>query len=68
MGIRSHPMWVRGLKYQHRLDHDRDLAVAPHVGAWIEMQTRTLAFLAGCGSHCSCSAAEWERSPVTSGL
>ena len=32
----SHPMWVRGLKQASDDDEDKNQAVAPHVGAWIE--------------------------------
>ena len=31
----SHPMWVRGLK-RNITQLQKDLAVAPYVGAWIE--------------------------------
>ena len=34
----SHPMWVRGLKHVDADKPFRLLAVAPHVGAWIETQ------------------------------
>ena len=34
--IKSHPMWVRGLKpWRPTVDDEQDF-VAPHVGAWIE--------------------------------
>ncbi len=36
--MKSHPMWVRGLKYLLlQVYYLRHCAVAPHVGAWIEM-------------------------------
>ena len=35
---RSHPTWVRGLKLDYRRRLGLDFYVAPHVGAWIEMQ------------------------------
>ena len=34
--ILSHPMWVRGLKLPFHHRNDREQAVAPYVGAWIE--------------------------------
>ncbi len=34
---RSHPTWVRGLKYQQIIIVVTYFGVAPHVGAWIEM-------------------------------
>ena len=36
----SHPTWVRGLKLKGRLTLSRGSLVAPHVGAWIEIQRR----------------------------
>ena len=36
--IRSHPTWVRGLKSDAAPDVDEPEGVAPHVGAWIEIQ------------------------------
>ena len=36
--IESHPLWVRGLKYNYTHCHDRLLQVAPFVGAWIEIR------------------------------
>ena len=40
--MRSHPTWVRGLKflYPHHIYHFQ--RVAPHVGAWIEIVVRTV--------------------------
>ena len=35
--IWSHPMWVRGLKYDELGVQFATDTVAPHVGAWIEM-------------------------------
>ena len=35
--LQSHPMWVRGLKYLSLVVMVRLSAVAPHVGAWIEI-------------------------------
>ena len=35
---KSHPTWVRGLKYCVRLWSVRQTKVAPHVGAWIEIK------------------------------
>ena len=32
----SHPMWVRGLKREQIAKVSEQVAVAPHVGAWIE--------------------------------
>ena len=34
--IKSHPMWVRGLKLNILLGSLRYVEVAPYVGAWIE--------------------------------
>ena len=39
--MRSHPMWVRGLKH-HGVSAARQLGVAPYVGAWIETYPRLL--------------------------
>ena len=36
----SHPMWVRGLKLVTLWQLVPNLAVAPHVGAWIETLSR----------------------------
>ena len=33
----SHPLWVRGLKYEEQIVVSAALKVAPFVGAWIEM-------------------------------
>ena len=35
--LQSHPMWVRGLKFVRPLQVLSPCAVAPHVGAWIEI-------------------------------
>ena len=36
-GLKSHPVWVRGLKQRrNHPDRLRSLYVAPRVGAWIE--------------------------------
>ena len=35
--IRSHPMRVRGLKYAEANNGTLNHAVAPHAGAWIEI-------------------------------
>ena len=34
--MRSHPMWVRGLKQINRENQKWNEKVAPYVGAWIE--------------------------------
>ena len=34
----SHPMWVRGLKFAYPSLPSAPSLVAPHVGAWIEIQ------------------------------
>ena len=34
--MRSHPMWVRGLKQRKPQHHQIPAKVAPYVGAWIE--------------------------------
>ena len=34
--LKSHPMWVRGLKHRFLCKIISDSRVAPHVGAWIE--------------------------------
>ena len=34
--VRSHPMWVRGLKLHNVITFDEVNSVAPYVGAWIE--------------------------------
>ena len=39
--MRSHPMWVRGLKQAAYALLMRPRAVAPYVGAWIETQPTT---------------------------
>ena len=36
--MRSHPMWVRGLKQIQIQRERREEIVAPHVGAWIETE------------------------------
>ena len=36
---KSHPMWVRGLKRRIALLILVEIAVAPHVGAWIETKS-----------------------------
>ena len=33
----SHPTWVRGLKFRSTANLNEKNAVAPHVGAWIEI-------------------------------
>ena len=35
---KSHPTWVRGLKFSGVGDQEIYLSVAPHVGAWIEIR------------------------------
>ena len=35
--IKSHPLWVRGLKYLLNYHKSRILLVAPFMGAWIEI-------------------------------
>ncbi len=35
-------MWARGLKQVIRYNVDIVIIVAPHVGAWIETQTRSI--------------------------
>ena len=37
INFKSHPTWVRGLKFQAAHAQERLLGVAPHVGAWIEI-------------------------------
>ena len=39
-GQESHPMRVRGLKSSYSLDYLADHLVAPHAGAWIEMELK----------------------------
>ena len=34
--IKSHPVWVRGLKLNNNLEEGQSTTVAPRVGAWIE--------------------------------
>ena len=34
---KSHPTWVRGLKFYQILDERDTTIVAPHMGAWIEI-------------------------------
>ena len=36
ISIKSHPMWVRGLKLITKKFVVWEIQVAPHVGAWIE--------------------------------
>ena len=36
---RSHPVWVRGLKYAVEAMRSGQLTVAPRVGAWIEIES-----------------------------
>ena len=39
--VKSHPMWVRGLKHYSLPCVRLHAPVAPHVGAWIETHTHT---------------------------
>ena len=39
---KSHPLWVRGLKFTAPAPDDDNQEVAPLVGAWIEISTLTL--------------------------
>ena len=34
--IKSHPVWVRGLKHRNSPEDETTHRVAPRVGAWIE--------------------------------
>ena len=36
LNMRSHPTWVRGLKQFRQHFYQKQDAVAPYVGAWIE--------------------------------
>ena len=38
---KSHPTWVRGLKFRLACSYNAQSNVAPHVGAWIEIQVPT---------------------------
>ena len=37
---KSHPVWVRGLKYENGQPSQPIFGVAPRVGAWIEIRIR----------------------------
>ena len=41
--MRSHPVWVRGLKFQEIVDLIRVKLVVPRVGAWIETKPNLFA-------------------------
>ena len=43
--IKSHPVWVRGLKLNNNLEEGQSTTVAPRVGAWIETFTLPHAWL-----------------------
>ena len=45
--LKSHPVWVRGLKYRKMGGKERARRVAPRVGAWIEI----LASFVRCSRH-----------------
>ena len=47
ISYKSHPTWVRGLKSFPVIDKHLHRAVAPHVGAWIEMHSRKPSPIAG---------------------
>ena len=38
--IRSHPLWVRGLKYNNHIPNRVFSLVAPFMGAWIEINKK----------------------------
>src|SRR5690625_1857515 len=43
--VKSHPMWVRGLKFINVIPKFNRFKVAPHVGAWMEMIVLSLSSL-----------------------
>ena len=48
---KSHPSWVRGLKFDGKDAFDIRVVVAPFMGAWIEMPGMTASALATFRSH-----------------
>ena len=52
--FKSHPTWVRGLKLRELAEKQRAAAVAPHVGAWIEIAPPTSAAPCPCRTPRGC--------------
>ena len=53
--MESHPVWVRGLKLDHREPCVKCYRVAPCVGAWIETACRiSTCKLEICRTLCGC--------------
>ena len=58
---KSHPTWVRGLKFRRSTHNGFCVGVAPHVGAWIEIWAKLVLH---CFSEVAPHVGAWIEMPI----